>query len=94
MAYSHPQGLMQSKVYRGTQLYVYKKLFKYVEPQKVAEDEIAHRRQSQVRELQKVWVRDFAKAVNFENQNYTRFIIITNQKVYSQMRNVEPLVLK
>ncbi|CDA88373.1 prephenate dehydratase [Clostridium sp. CAG:230] len=27
------------------------------------------------------------KAVNFENQNYTRFIIITNQKVYLSNAN-------
>lgn len=90
MVYSHPQGLMQSaKFLEEHRLYVYKKLLKYIRSRKKSSrgwrSHTGSNRKCTSRK--KVWLRVLQKADHFENQNYTRFIIITNQKVYLSNAN-------
>ena len=90
MVYSHPQGLMQSAKFLEEHSYMSTKSYSSTSgaAKKVAED--GDRTQAAIasaRAAKKFGLEILQKAVNFENQNYTRFIIITNQKVYLSNAN-------
>ena len=90
MVYSHPQGLMQSAKFLEEHSYMSTKSYSSTSgaAKKVAED--GDRTQAAIasaRAAKKFGLEILQKAVNYENQNYTRFIIITNQKVYLSNAN-------
>ena len=90
MVYSHPQGLMQSAKFLEEHSYMSTKSYSSTSgaAKKVAED--GDRTQAAIasaRAAKKFGLEILQKAVNYENQNYTRFIIITNQKMYLSNAN-------
>ena len=90
MVYSHPQGLMQSAKFLEEHSYMSTKSYSSTSgaAKKVAEDgDCTQAAIASARAAKKFGLEILQKAVNFENQNYTRFIIITNQKVYLSNAN-------
>lgn len=85
MVYSHPQGLMQSAKFLEEHSEMNTKSFSSTSgaAKKVAEDQdksqaaIASKRAAAVYGLEVL-----QEAINYESNNYTRFIIITNQKIF------------
>lgn len=85
MVYSHPQGLLQSAKFLEQHSAMATKSFSSTSgaAKKVAEDQDKSQAAiASARAAKQFGLEIIEKAVNFENQNYTRFIVITNQKIY------------
>lgn len=85
MVYSHPQGLLQSAKFLEAHSAMATKSYSSTSgaAKKVAEDKDKSQAAiASARAAKQFGLEVIEKSVNFENQNYTRFIVITNQKIY------------
>lgn len=85
--YSHPQGLLQCETFFEQHPEIVREEYsstaasaaKVLEEQDITHGAIASKRAAKYYGLEVL-----QEAVNYQNENYTRFIIITNKKVYFQ----------
>lgn len=85
MIYSHPQGLMQSAKFLEEHPEILTKSFSSTSgaAKKVAEDGVKSQAAIASRRAAETFGLEVLKeAINYESKNYTRFIIISNQKIF------------
>lgn len=85
LVYSHPQGLMQCAKFLDKHADIARKSVASTSgaAKKIAEEgDKTHAAIGSTRAAQAFGLEIIEPAINFESQNYTRFIIITNQKIF------------
>lgn len=90
MVYSHPQGLMQCATFLEEHPDMSAKSYSSTSgaAKKVAEeDDMTQAAIASTRAADIFGLDILKESINFENQNYTRFIVISNQKIFLQNAN-------